>query len=237
MGNMKYRSDEKELMDDFTLEGEPLRKNLNILALINKWLGGNVISLQGIEELLRGCPKGRHIVIADLGCGNGDMLRRVAKLGDRMGFQFTLIGIDANLDTIKYARKLSVDFENISFIEMNIFSEEFSELSYDIVLSTLLLHHLSDEEILEILTLLIRNAGIGIVVNDLQRSQLSHFLFGIISLFINNRMVRNDGLVSIRRGFKKQELLGYAKALNVNSSVEWKWAFRYRWIMKTNLWV
>lgn len=235
MIDMKYRSDEREIMDDFTLEGDRLRVNLDILSSINKWLGGNQISLQGIQELLHAYPAGQKFVIADLGCGNGDMLRKVSKLGDQLGFQFTLIGIDANLDTINYAKELSTEFKNISYMQMNIFSKEFDEITYDIVLSTLFLHHLNDEEIIGKLNQLNKNARIGIIVNDLHRSQLAYILFSILSFFINNKIIRNDGLVSIRRGFKKQELINFSNQLNAKSDIGWRWAFRYQWIMKTKI--
>ena len=93
-----YRTDEREIMDDFTLEGKALRTNLDILASINKWLGGNQVSLDGIQQLTENLPKDKELVIVDLGCGNGDMLRRVSKLGEKLGYQFKLIGIDANKD-------------------------------------------------------------------------------------------------------------------------------------------
>jgi heme/copper-type cytochrome/quinol oxidase subunit 2 len=48
-------------------------------------------------------------------------------------------------------------------------------------------------------------------------------------------MSKEDGLVSILRGFKKPELEQYSKKLDFkNYSIQWKWAFRYQWIIKTN---
>ncbi len=235
MIDTKHRTDEREIMDDFTLEGDDLRVNLDILASINKWLGGNQITLNGIKNLVSDYPKNHKFVIADLGCGNGDMLRKVSKLGDKLGLQFELIGIDANLDTVNYAKELSLGFKNISYIQMNIFSREFDEITYDIALSTLFLHHLNDEEIIVKLNQLNKRARIAIIVNDLHRSKLAYFLFNIISFFINNKIVRNDGLVSIRRGFKKHELMHFANQLHVNSTIGWRWAFRYQWIMKTKI--
>lgn len=229
------RTDEREIMDDFTLEGKALRTNLDILSGINKWLGGNQVSLDGIQKLIKNLPKEKELVIVDLGCGNGDMLRRVSKLGNKLGYQFKLIGIDANKDSIQYATLLSLGYKNIDFYEMNIFSEKFKELSYDIALSTLFLHHLSNEEILDKLSFLSNQARVGIVVNDLHRSKLAYFLFNMISFFINNKIIRNDGLVSIRRGFKKNELVNFADKLKIKSDIQWKWAFRYQWIMKTNI--
>jgi len=74
------RTDEREIMDDFTLEGKALRTNLDILASINKWLGGNQVSLNGIQKLIKKLPRDQKLVIVDLGCGNGDMLRRISQL-------------------------------------------------------------------------------------------------------------------------------------------------------------
>jgi len=229
------RTDEREIMDDFTLEGKALRTNLDILASINKWLGGNQVSLNGIQKLIKKLPRDQKLVIVDLGCGNGDMLRRVSKLGDRIGYQFKLMGIDANKDSIQYATLLSLGYKNITFHQMNIFSEEFKDLTYDIALSTLFLHHLNNEEIIDKLSLLNKQARVGIVVNDLHRNKVAYFLFNIISFFINNKIIRNDGLVSIRRGFKKDELVNFANKLQIKSDIRWKWAFRYQWIMKTNI--
>ncbi len=230
-----FRTDEREIMDDFTLEGKALRDNLDILSKINKWLGGNQVSLNGIHKLIKKLPKEKELVIADLGCGNGDMLRRVSKFGKKLGYKFKLIGIDANKDSIQYATLLSLGFEDITYLQMNIFSDEFKELHYDIVLSTLFLHHLNDEEILDKLYLLKGQASTGIVVNDLHRNKLAYFLFSVISFFINNKIIRNDGLVSIRRGFKKEELQYFADQLQLKSDITWKWAFRYQWIMKTSI--
>jgi hypothetical protein len=46
-------------------------------------------------------------------------------------------------------------------------------------------------------------------------------------------MSREDGLTSILRGFKKEELINFSKKLNFkNDKINWKWAFRYQWIIK-----
>jgi hypothetical protein len=45
-------------------------------------------------------------------------------------------------------------------------------------------------------------------------------------------MSKKDGLTSILRGFKKEELIGFSKNLqNSITEVQWKWAFRYQWII------
>ena len=95
-----YRSSETELMDDFSMKGDLLRDTLDKLGNINKWLGGNRITLNGIEQLLKQQPKNKTYTILDLGCGHGDILRLVADYGRKHNYSFNLVGIDANQDCL-----------------------------------------------------------------------------------------------------------------------------------------
>lgn len=232
--NTKYRSDQPEIMDDFEMEGEILREALDKIAKINQLLGGNHLTLQGVRSLITKNPKEIQITIVDVGCGNGDMLRTLAEYGLKNNLNCRLIGIDANNFTINHAQNLSKHYPNISYLCQDIFDKAFAELKYDIVLCTLTLHHFKEDQILQLMSFFNANATIGIVINDLQRSALSYRLFqGLCFVFNLNSMSRKDGLVSILRGFKKEELICFSKKLNLtNYKIDWKWAFRYQWIIK-----
>lgn len=231
--NTTYRSTEVEIMDDLSMQGEMLRKTLDQIAAINKGLGGNKATINGLHTLLKNKPEGSIVTIIDLGCGSGDMLRAVADFGRKNKYVFKLTGIDANEFTVNYARKLSASYPEISYLKMDVLAAEFAELKYDIVLATLFLHHFKNEEIEKMLSCLTGKAGTGIVINDLHRSRTAYYLFKLMSLFISNPMVRKDGAISILRGFKKKELLTLDKKLqDTTGSIKWKWAFRYQWIIK-----
>jgi 2-polyprenyl-3-methyl-5-hydroxy-6-metoxy-1,4-benzoquinol methylase len=229
----KFRTQETEIMDDFSLQGKELKDALDKIARINQLLGGNKLTLHGIKILLKKSDTHKTIVIADIGCGNGDMLRMLAKYGQENKLNFKLIGIDANAFTINYAKKLSVEYPNIEYVCVDIFSDEFIALKYNIVLCTLTLHHFTNEEILNIITIFNNNAEVGIIINDLHRSKLAYRLFKIIGIIFNlNKMSREDGLISILRGFKKNELESFSNKVNFkNYTINWKWAFRYQWII------
>lgn len=231
--NTTSRAQTTEIMDDFSLAGETLRDALDKIAAINRFLGGNQVTLQGVAQLLRNIPMEKEIAILDVGCGNGDMLRALANYGRKNNRRFRLIGVDANVFTVDYARKLSKDHPNIEFICMDVFSTDFADLDYDIALATLTLHHFTEAEILSLLAVLKRKSNIGIVVNDLQRSALAYRLFqGLAFVCRLNHMSREDGLVSILRGFKKHELKQMSNKLGFrNAVIRWKWAFRYQWII------
>ena len=141
-----------------------------------------------------------------MGCGHGDILRDVATFGRKKGYQFKLIGIDANPDAIAYANELSIDYPELSFEVIDIFSEAFQKLEYDVALCTLFTHHFKDEELISFLKPTVKRAKTGMVINDLHRHRLAYYLFKLIGLFIKNKMVREDGLTSILRAFKRKDL-------------------------------
>jgi 2-polyprenyl-3-methyl-5-hydroxy-6-metoxy-1,4-benzoquinol methylase len=228
-----YRSNEPELMDDFSMKGDLLRDTLDKLGKINKWLGGNHVTLDGIKKLLKNQSKDKLITIIDLGCGHGEILRLIGDYGRQEGYKFKLIGIDANQDAIDYATELSQDYEELTFENIDIFSEEFHDLDYDVVLSTLFLHHFNQDEIHNLLKIITSRAKLGIVVNDLHRNKVAYGLFKLLSLVISNHMIVQDGLTSILRAFKRDELESISKQLNLKSQIRWKWAFRYQWLIKT----
>ena len=227
-----HRSSEMEIMDDFSMEGVLFRDTLDKLEIINRFLGGNSVTIKGLKKLLKNQSKNKTITIVDLGCGNGDVLRDVSKFGRKNNYSFKLIGIDANPAAIDYARELSKEYSELSFKTIDILSEDFKKQSYDVVLCTLFLHHLKNEELISFLKKTTENATIGLVVNDLHRHKLAYYLFKLIGFFIKNKMVRQDGLTSILRAFKRKDLENIAKEIKVHFSIQWKWAFRYLWILK-----
>ena len=226
------RSSAAEMMDDFTIEGSVLRDTLDKLETINRLLGGNSATLKGIKKILLKSSKTKTITIVDLGCGHGDILRDVAKFGRKNSYKFKLIGIDANNAAIDYAKSLSKDYPELSFETIDIFSEDFKKQTYDVVLCTLFLHHFKNNEIIPFLKSTVQKASIGVIVNDLHRHKLAYYLFKMIGLFIKNKMVREDGLTSVLRAFKRNELETILTKTGVNFSIQWKWAFRYLWVLK-----
>lgn len=230
----KNRTDKEELMDDFSIGGDLLRDTLDKLENINRYLGGNLVTLNSLKKALKNHPKEQELTIVDIGCGHGDILRDVAKFGRKKGYKMTLLGIDANPTAIAYANELSTAFPELSFKTEDIFSDSFKNRQFDVVLATLFLHHFKEEQLVSFLGDTLKQAKIAIVVNDLHRHKLAYYLFMLLSLFIKNKMIIEDGLTSVLRGFKRKDLERISQKLNVESQVSWKWAFRFRWMLSSS---
>ncbi len=233
--NLQYRSNEVELMDNPEVEEKALKIALSDISRVNKWLGGNAITIKTVQTLVKNHNSPKQITILDLGCGDGEMLRAIADLLRKEKKNIKLIGIDLNDKCLGYAIELSTSYPEISFFNKDVLEIEASEFSCDIIICTLTLHHLKDIEIKKVIKKAVNLAKTAVVINDLHRSILAYYLFKVFSFFfIKGHVAKNDGLVSIKRGFKKRELLYFAKALQLKEyKVDWKWAFRYRWIIKT----
>ena len=145
---------------------------------------------------------------------------------------FKLVGIDANIAAIDYARELSKNNPEICFKSIDILSEDFKLESYDVVLCTLFLHHFKNKELISFLRTTIQKATIGIVVNDLHRHRLAYYLFKLIGIFVKNKTFKKDGLTSVLRAFKRKDLEFISSQIKVHFSIQWKWPFRYLWIMR-----
>ncbi|MFT5146512.1 MAG: 2-polyprenyl-3-methyl-5-hydroxy-6-metoxy-1,4-benzoquinol methylase [Polaribacter sp.] len=228
----KNRTDKEELMDDFSIGGDLLRDTLDKLENINRWLGGNLMTVKALKKVLKNHPKEQELTIADIGCGHGDILRDVAKFGRKNGYKMKLIGMDANPTAIAYANELSTEFPELSFKTEDIFSEAFKNRKFDVVLATLFLHHFKEAQLVSFLGNTLKQTKIGIVVNDLHRHKLAYYLFMLLSVFIKNNMIIEDGLTSVLRGFKRNELVHISNKLKVKPQISWKWAFRFQWILK-----
>ncbi|MBT8308478.1 MAG: methyltransferase domain-containing protein [Maribacter sp.] len=233
MINFKERSNQKEFLDDFQGDSHELAAVLNDINRVNRILGGNRITANAVFRLIEERPKDSYTIL-DMGCGEGEMLRALAILARKKNISLKLTGIDLNSDALKIAKQASLEFPELTFLEKDVLSADFSDYNCDIVITTLTMHHFQDSDILNFAQQFTRLASIGVVINDLQRNALAYYLFKVFSLiFIKTKVAKQDGLTSIRRGFRKSELIALSSSLSdIHHEISWKWAFRYVWIMR-----
>jgi 2-polyprenyl-3-methyl-5-hydroxy-6-metoxy-1,4-benzoquinol methylase len=233
--HFKYRSTGIEVMDDLDCRGEVVDQTLRELDFINQWLGGNAVTLDGLQSLWETFPKNQKITIADLGCGSGEMLRLIAKLASKEGREVELIGMDANPNITSYAQKHSIGFENVKIEATNIFSDEFRKQKFDIVLATLFLHHFTEDELIGIFSSFKNQATHGIIINDIHRHPLAYYSIKFLTrLFSKSAMVKFDAPLSVLRAFKKEELKDILQKAGIEKyQLKWKWAFRWQLVISS----
>ena len=233
--NFNKRSTAPELMDDAELPEAELRLALKDLAVVNKYLGGNQITITALEGMITSQPDKKLWRVMDVGCGDGEVLRQIARHFKNLDYKIDFIGLDINEKSIARARKKSEGISHLTFSTQNILTLDAATAGCDIILCTLTMHHFTDQQICTFIKTFVQLASTGVIINDLQRSKIAYRLFQLFSgIFMKSKIAKYDGKVSIARAFKKEELETYSKQLALDSySIQWKWAFRYLWVIKT----
>jgi 2-polyprenyl-3-methyl-5-hydroxy-6-metoxy-1,4-benzoquinol methylase len=223
-------------MDDLNCTGQVLDRTLIELEVINKWLGGNQITIDAVAHLLKFWNKENEVTIVDVGCGGGDMLRIIDVWAKKEKVKVKLVGIDANPHIVAFAKKNLAMYPSIEFETMNIFSKDFEQQKFDIVLGTLFYHHFTNEQLITFFRLIKTHAKVGFVINDIHRHWLAYYSIKFLTgAFSRSEMVKYDAPVSVLRAFKKKELTEILRAANINNFlISWRWAFRWQVIVRTS---
>jgi 2-polyprenyl-3-methyl-5-hydroxy-6-metoxy-1,4-benzoquinol methylase len=225
MPNLTTRVFDAEIMDDFTLPDAEIAPVLEGLGKVNSWFGGHKNLIGDLKKF----PVKDGYAVSDWGCGGGDSLIAIAKWAIQNQKQLTLTGIDAAPAAINFARHASGSFNNISYTQADVINEVDKIAEHDIIISSLFTHHFDDEDWVRLIKNMYSKTRKGIVITDLHRHWVLYYAVILIThVLTRNKMVRVDGPLSVKRSFKKAELLMLLKKAQIdNFNLTWKWPFRW----------
>lgn len=157
------------------------------------------------SEAARAISVSRAIRIVDVGSGYGDTLRRVERWAAQHRVEVDLLGVDLNPDAVRAAREATPNGSRVRFLAGDVFATDEARQP-DIVLCTLMMHHLPEPEIIRLLAWMERSASVGWFICDLHRMPVPYRLFSTLMRGPWwQRFIRPDGLASIRRGFRHDD--------------------------------
>ncbi len=195
------RSREKEMMD---LPGNPvdlLEGDLRNLTRINLYLGNYRGVRWGLQRLV-GKPKMDRFSLLDVGTGSGDIPVTIARWARSQRITTRIVGLERDPVTLEVARRQTRPFPEISIIRGDAADPPFADASFDFILSSQLLHHFSEEEIVALIRRWSKVARRAIVVSDLIRHPLAYYGIRLLTrLLTQNVMTRTDAPLSVRRAF------------------------------------
>jgi SAM-dependent methyltransferase len=202
--DFRRRAQLTERMDE-PCSREELRACLHDISKVNRWILGYRPWFAWLDAML---PKLTGIIrILDVGCGDGDGVRRIARWAEKRGIAVELAGLDINPDAIAIAAESSSQASSIEWIGADIFAYSPPE-PFHLVVSSLFTHHLCDSDVVRFLLWMERHAALGWFVNDLSRSAFPYHFFRIFARLANlHPFVQNDGPVSIARSFLPEDWL------------------------------
>ena len=185
-------------MDRLDLPEHEYRAVLADLARVNRWTLAARPTLAFLGKIAR---PARRIRVLDVGFGHGDMLRRIGRWAQARGIEAELVGIDCNPRSAAIAREATPASLPISYVTGDYRSLEGQ--GWDAIVSSLVAHHMDDDELVRFLRFMEREARRGWFVNDLHRHRLAHVAYPLLARAMRwHRIVREDGTLSIARAFR-----------------------------------
>lgn len=228
MRSFAARSTETELMDGDDVPADVFAACVIDLANVNTLTLARPPTLAFLDRTLRGRDPAAPVTILDVGFGAGDMLRAIHRWAGRHGRTVRLIGIDLNPRSAPIAGRLTPTDWRIEYRTGDAFA---LDDPIDIVLSSLVTHHMPDAEIVRFLRWSTDTARIGWFVNDLHRHWLPFYGFTAITAALRRHpFVRHDGPVSIARSFRRDDWLRLIDAAGLSRDrieIAWRFPFRY----------
>ena len=202
----KTRSLKPERIDTGDYTPDEYNTFLREIRFINQRLGDRAaLEKTLLAEITRLDLK--EFSVLDVGAGTGELLGVVAEYARKGIRKARLVGLDLNALSVKEIAVESVKYDEISPVRGNALNLSFADNAFDYAICSLFTHHLSDEQIPFVLREMSRVAHRGIVVIDLERNPKAWLLYQLFCLVYRiSPLVRQDGSLSIRKGFRAEEL-------------------------------
>lgn len=198
-------------MDVEPLSFEDTRTILQTLERINRWLGGIHATLTPLRDFAKRWKPGERIRMVDWGTGGADIPRAIVRWARNQKVRVEIVGVDNNEMTLKVAQQLCEDYPEIRFVKADV-TEEIPG-AFDYALSSLSLHHMTNDTIIQLLKKSDRLARRGIVMNDLRRSRWAWlWIWGLTKGLGAHPVVHDDGPMSVARGFTVSEMESFGRA-------------------------
>lgn len=202
----RRRSSELEHLDKGDYTDEEYEGCILELQRVNRYLGdASAMRRSVLAEIER---EGlREFSLLDVGAGSGELLRVAARWAEESGRQAQLTGLELNARSCRAILEGSESFSFISAVRGDALKLPFADDAFDYSMCSLFTHHLGEEQVGRVLSEMSRVARRAIFVIDLHRHPVAYYLYTTVGrLFLHNRLIREDGALSILRSFRPEEL-------------------------------
>lgn len=213
------RRDADELMDDPALAAETYHAVLADLAKVNRVTLAYRPTLAFLARATRGM---KRIRVLDVGFGDGDMLRQIARWAALRGIEAELVGIDLNPRSMAAAESVPSPGAPIRYL-----SGDYADLAgdgFDLVISSLVAHHMTEPQLRSFLRFMEHEAAKGWFVNDLHRHGFAYSGWPVLAGAMGwHPIVRIDGHISIARSFRPAEWHGLLASEGLTQARVQRW--------------
>lgn len=197
---LRNRAHQEEQMDDPALPESDYVRVLHDLARVNTVTMARRPTLAFLARLPR---QGEPLRILDVGFGDGDMLRAIARWAHSKKIAVRLTGVDLNPRSVTAAQERTPPEFGIRYS-----AGDYAALEgeFDVILSSLVAHHMTPSQLTDFLRFMEARAKRGWLINDLHRHGFAWLGYPLLARLAGwHRIVREDGRLSIARSYRPAE--------------------------------
>ncbi|MCZ8511889.1 methyltransferase domain-containing protein [Paenibacillus filicis] len=224
---LRDRAEPPELMDDLSAGGAELREALQHLRRLNRIYRAAVPTLYGVQRLWHRANRPRRFSVLDIGCGSGDVNRRLLRWAEANGIELSLTLVDVTEEACEEARAYYRGDSRVRVRRGDLY--ELPEECAEVVTGTQFLHHFADKRLEGAVRHMVRASRWGTVINDIHRHAVPWAAVWITTrLMSRNRYIRHDGPLSVAKGFRSDDWEALRDGLG-EGELEYRWMplFRY----------
>jgi ubiquinone/menaquinone biosynthesis C-methylase UbiE len=208
--NFRQRSLELEHLDKGDYTAKEYEGCIVELQRVNRWLG-DASALRNTLLAEIASKKLANFSVVDVGAGSGELLRVIADWSRHHQRRARLTGVELNARSAQAISERSAEYPEIVAVRGDAFHLPFTDDQFDYAICSLFTHHFPDQEVVALLRELCRVAARRVFVIDLERHPLAYYFYTTIGrLFLHNRLIREDGALSILRSFTATEFASLA---------------------------
>jgi ubiquinone/menaquinone biosynthesis C-methylase UbiE len=226
---MRRSVDIDELLDGPLDDRRVVVGNLRDLARANRWLGGVRLSGLGLAAL---APADMPLTVVDVGTGGADIPLAMIDRARAARRRLSVTATDNRPEILDAAVRAQPRLRTTADLALRVADGRalpFSDRSFDIAHTSLVLHHLEPPAAVELLREMARVARRGVVVNDLVRGRLAWLGAWLLShLATTNRFTRHDAPLSVSRAYSVAELTSLLAAAGLRVEASAFGPFRHR---------
>jgi 2-polyprenyl-3-methyl-5-hydroxy-6-metoxy-1,4-benzoquinol methylase len=230
--DLTHRDRQPELMDDPALDADQHRRALNGLGRVNRFSGSTATLWPAIRAVSEQ-NGGRPLRILDIASGGGDVALGLAAKAWRSHVPVQITGCDISPFAVEHATQLAKPFP----FELRFLAEDSIHGTldgpYDIVMCSLFLHHLPEDDAHVLLRRMKELATQCVLVNDLRRTRFGYVLACAgCRLLTRSPIVHTDGPLSVRAAFSVDEVRLLADESGLNGATittHWPQRFLLDW--------
>jgi 2-polyprenyl-3-methyl-5-hydroxy-6-metoxy-1,4-benzoquinol methylase len=190
-------------MDGPDFGPQQVRETFEFLIPVNRWFGGIRPQLSFFQRESRGWDGEHTYRILDVGCGAGDMAVALVQWARRTGYHVQVDGVDKHPLIVELARERCRGYPEIQITCGDVL--ELDGREHDYVHASQFVHHFSDDQVVPLLRHLQARSRCKLVICDLVRLPLAYLSTWLFTLW-TTPVFRHDARLSVRRGFKTDEL-------------------------------